>query len=121
MNELRSWAGADGILPEIKGKLTRWKPNASRFRPIYTMRFVVTTCSIQLILHRVNAKITPISVKEVKETRLSLHGRSYKLLLPIASCKLPLSLRLVAKMLLSSLVKASREKKQPNWNLWFRK
>ena len=34
---------------------------------------VVTTCSIQLILHRVRAKIAPISVKEVKEMKLSLH------------------------------------------------
>ena len=34
------------------------------------MRFVVTTCGIQLILHRVNAKIGPTLVKE---TRLSLY------------------------------------------------
>ena len=40
-------------------------------RPIYTMRFVITCCSIQLILHRVNAKVAPTSVKEVNETRLS--------------------------------------------------
>ena len=39
----------------------------------YTMRFVVTICSIQLISHRVNEKTTPISIKEVKETRLSLY------------------------------------------------
>ena len=44
------------------------------------MRFVVTTCSIQLISHHVNAKIESTSVKEVKEMRL--------LLLQIASCKL---------------------------------
>ena len=33
----------------------------------------VTTCSILPISRRVNAKITPASVKWVKETRLSLH------------------------------------------------
>ena len=33
----------------------------------------ITTCSIHLISHRVNAKIAPTSVMEVKETRLSLH------------------------------------------------
>ena len=37
------------------------------------MRFAVTTCSIQLISHRVNAKIAPTSFTEVKETRFSLH------------------------------------------------
>ena len=37
------------------------------------MQFAVKTCSIQLISDRVNAKIAPTSVKEVKETRLSLH------------------------------------------------
>ena len=37
------------------------------------MRFVVTTCIMQLISHCVNAKITPTSVNWVKETRLSLH------------------------------------------------
>ena len=42
-------------------------------RPIHRMRFVVTTCSIQLIPHCVNEKIAPTSVKEVKETRLPLH------------------------------------------------
>ena len=43
-------------------------------RLIHGMRFVATTCSIQLLMaHRVNAKIVPTSIKEVKETRLSLH------------------------------------------------
>ena len=37
------------------------------------MQFVVTTCSKQLIPHRVNPKLAPTSVKDVKETRLSLH------------------------------------------------
>ena len=37
------------------------------------MRFVVTTCSIQLISHHVNAKIASALVNRVKETRLSLH------------------------------------------------
>ena len=31
-------------------------------------------CAIQLISHRVNAKIAPTSIKEVKETRLSSHA-----------------------------------------------
>ena len=39
---------------------------------IYRMGQVVTTCSAQLISHRVNAKVAPISVKEVNKIRLSL-------------------------------------------------
>ena len=42
-------------------------------RPIYRMRLVVTTCSAQLISHCVNAKITPISIKEVNKKRFSVH------------------------------------------------
>ena len=34
---------------------------------------MATTCSKQLIPHRENPKIAPTSVKDVKETRLSLH------------------------------------------------
>ena len=45
----------------------------SNLRPIYTMRLVVTTCSVQLMLHCVNAKITPISIKEVNKKRFSVH------------------------------------------------
>ena len=46
---------------------------ASNLRRIYRMRLVVTTCSAQLILHCVNAKVAPISIKEVNKTRFSLH------------------------------------------------
>ena len=49
--------------------------------PIHTMRFVVTTCSIQLISNCVNTKIAPILVKVVTTCR------SYKLLLQIAPCE----------------------------------
>ena len=56
------------------------------------MRFVVTTCSIQLISHRLNAKIAPTLVTEVKEMRLSLHVgpiscyyKLYRLNRPISS------------------------------------
>ena len=42
-------------------------------KPIYRMRLVVTTCSAQLILHCVNAKIAPISIKEVNKIWFSLH------------------------------------------------
>ena len=45
----------------------------SNLRPIYRMRLVVTTCSTQLILCCVNAKVAPTSIKEVNKTRLSLH------------------------------------------------
>ena len=45
----------------------------SNLRPIYRMRLVVTTCSTQLISHCVNAKVAPISIKEVNKMRLSLH------------------------------------------------
>ena len=45
----------------------------SNLRPIYRMRLVVTTCSAQLISHCVNAKIAPISIKEVNKMRFSLH------------------------------------------------
>ena len=45
----------------------------SNLRPIYRMRLVVTTCSAQLISHCVNAKIEPISIKEVDKMRFSLH------------------------------------------------
>ena len=45
----------------------------SNLRPIYRMRLVVTTCSAQLILHCVNAKVAPISIKEVNKMRFSLH------------------------------------------------
>ena len=31
-------------------------------RPIHTVRFVIITCSIQLISHRVNVKIAPALV-----------------------------------------------------------
>ena len=34
---------------------------------------MVTTCSAQLILHCVNAKVAPISIKEVNKMRFSLH------------------------------------------------
>ena len=34
---------------------------------------MVTTCSAQLILHCVNAKIVPISIKELNKLRFSLH------------------------------------------------
>ena len=37
------------------------------------MRLVVTTCSAQLISHCVNAKIAPITIKEAKKMRFSLH------------------------------------------------
>ena len=43
-------------------------------RSIYRMRLVVTTCSTQLISRCVNAKIAPISIKELnKIIRFSLH------------------------------------------------
>ena len=45
----------------------------SNLRLIYRMRLVVTTCSAQLILHCVNTKVVPISIKEVNKMRLSLH------------------------------------------------
>ena len=45
----------------------------SNLRPIYSMRLVVTTCSLQLISHCVNAKVAPISIKEVNKMKLSLH------------------------------------------------
>ena len=45
----------------------------SNLSPIYRMRLVVTTCSAQLILHSVNAKVAPISINEVNKMRLSLH------------------------------------------------
>ena len=45
----------------------------SNVRPIYRMRLVVTTCSAQLISHCVNAKVAPISIKEVNKMSLSLH------------------------------------------------
>ena len=32
-----------------------------------------TTCSAQLILHSMNAKIAPISIKEVNKMRFSIH------------------------------------------------
>ena len=51
-------------------------------RPIYRMRLVVITCSAQLILHCVSAKIAPISIKEVNKMRFSLYvGPTSKLLL----------------------------------------
>ena len=45
----------------------------SNVRPIYRMRLVVTTCSVQLISHSVNANVAPISIKEVNKMRSSLH------------------------------------------------
>ena len=45
----------------------------SNLRLIYSMRLVVTTCSAQLILHSVNTKVAPISIKEVNKMRLSLY------------------------------------------------
>ena len=45
----------------------------SNLRPIYRMRLVVTTCSAQLISHCRNAKVAPISIKEVNKMRLSLN------------------------------------------------
>ena len=44
----------------------------SKLRPIHRMRLVVTTCNAQLILNCVNAKVAPISIKEVNKMRLSL-------------------------------------------------
>ena len=44
----------------------------SKSRPIYRMRLVVTTCNAQLISNCVNAKVAPISIKEVNKMRLSL-------------------------------------------------
>ena len=44
----------------------------SNLRPIYRMPLVVKTCSAQLISHCVNAKVAPISIKEVNKMRLSL-------------------------------------------------
>ena len=40
---------------------------------------MVITCSAQLILHCVSAKISPISIKEVNKMRFSLHvAKSYR-------------------------------------------
>ena len=44
----------------------------SNLRPIYRMQLVVTICSTKLISHCVNAKVAPISIKEVNKMRLSL-------------------------------------------------
>ena len=45
----------------------------SNLRPIYRTRLVVTTCSTQLISHCVDAKVAPISIKEVNKMRFSTH------------------------------------------------
>ena len=73
---------------EIHAKFVKISSKLNELRPIHTMRFVVTTCSIQLISHRVNAKIAPTLVNGVKEARLSLHVGTYKLLSQIATCEL---------------------------------